>query len=834
MSQNRFQWEVRPIAPKENQVIGRHCRFTVLTDRLIRLEYDPQDVFEDRASQSIFYRDMEKVDLTVERANGLMTVKTGQLILQYKEGAAFSPETLSIKLVNEPASTWRFGEEFEDLGGTAQTLDTVDESCPVGSGVCSRFGFSVLDDSATMLLGADGWIETRAENTKDLYFFGYGYDYRGAVRDYFRITGAPPMLPAYALGNWWSRFHRYTQEEYISLMERFREEDIPFSVSVVDMDWHIVDIPQELKDPDLPSLGTYKDGWTGYTWNEALFPDYKAFLDKLHSLGLKTALNLHPAQGVRRHEKMYEQAARAVGIDPKSGKRVPLNILSQAAMASYFDIIHHPYEEDGVDFWWMDWQQGTDYWWIHEPNKPGQYADHRERVDPLWMLNHLHILDISRNGKRPMFFSRFAGPGSHRYPVGFSGDTIISWEALQFQPWFTATASNIGYCWWSHDIGGHMGGYRDDELTVRWAQLGTFSPINRLHSSNNPFLQKEVWCYGAEAEKATGKWLRLRHQLFPYIYTMNYRCHKELQPLVQPMYYSHPKCGAAYEVPNQFWFGSELMVAPITEPSSKLDNLGGVKAWLPKGDWFDFETGLHYLSKKGRKMELFRPLDEYPVLAKAGAIVPMAVHSKHDNSLGGSRDMEVLVFPGSSNSFTLYEDSGEYHDYEAGAFATTQLTLEHADKAVFTVHPAQGDVSLIPEDRNWTLIFRGFHRDCTVKVSVNGVQTAAQVALDEKHNSIVVKVSAPTAAKIEATVAGTQLIHDNRDAQARIFDILSKAQTSFTFKQTCLDQLASSKSLHMKFHWIGHDVPQEYHMVMAIKELMTLTEEEFEKEKNFA
>ena len=87
------------------------------------------------------------------------------------------------------------------------------------------------------------------------------------------------------------------------------------------------------------------------------------------------------------------------------------------------------------------------------------------------------------------------GPGSHRYPVGFSGDTHITWDSLAFQPYFTATASNIGYGWWSHDIGGHWYGSRDDDLTVRWVQLGVFSPIMRLHSTLHPFIRKEPWTF---------------------------------------------------------------------------------------------------------------------------------------------------------------------------------------------------------------------------------------------------------------------------------------------------------------------------------------------------
>lgn len=816
---NRFQWPVRPLAVKENIVEGACYRFTVLTSRLIRLEYSPQGSFEDRASQSVFYRDFPTVPFDIHRENGELVLKTKHIVLTYRENAPFSADTLSLRLLQEPASVWHFGEDFEDLGGTVKTLDKVNGPCPVERGVISRNGFSVLDDSDTLVLEEDGWVGVREENTADAYFFGYGFDYVAAVQDYFSLTGVPPMLPAYALGNWWSRYHAYTQEEYLELIQRFRDEDIPFSVGVVDMDWHLVDI-------DVPSpLKNDLNGWTGYTWNEALFPDHKAFIQKLHDCGLKTALNLHPAAGVRHHEAMYEQMAKAAGIDPATKQRVPLDVLSPERMADYFDIIHHPYEEEGVDFWWMDWQQGTDYAWIHEPNEPGTYLDPRERLDPLWMLNHLHILDISRNGKRPMFFSRYAGPGSQRYPVGFSGDTFVTWESLQFQPEFTAKASNIGYSWWSHDIGGHMGGYRDDELFVRWVQLGVLSPINRLHSSNSEFTRKEPWSYGKEAEEIVSQWLRLRHALFPYLYTMNYRTHAQGQPLVQPMYYSHPKCQAAYEVPNQYWFGSELVAAPITQPRNESSGLAKVEVWLPAGSWFDLFTGLHYASKKGRKLQLHRQLDTVPVLAKAGAIVPMACYEKGDNRLLNAKTMDVLVFPGASNAFCLYEDCGDYSDYQKGSFAQTNMQLVWGDSAHFTIAPATGDLSLIPQKRSWNIKLRGFHKDIQVRVLVGGSEVTAQIS--REGNTTCVALEAAVTDRVELVITGQTLIHDNADVPARISRMLQLSYIGTKEKETFAKICASDEPLHEKTARMYWQARQTNAVADAVKELLSLTECEY-------
>ena len=248
----------------------------------------------------------------------------------------------------------------------------------------------------------------------------------------------------------------------------------------------------------------------------------------------------------------------------------------RAFLEAYFDVLHHPMEEDGVDFWWVDWQQGK------KTRIPG--------LDPLWMLNHYHYLDSTRAGGAGLTFSRYAGIGSHRYPVGFSGDTIISWESLQFQPYFTASASNVGYGWWSHDIGGHMMGARDDELAARWVQLGVFSPINRLHSTSNPFSGKEPWNFNKRAEMIMGDFLRLRHELIPYLYTANRRASFEGCPLVRPLYWEEPEQKEAYEFPNEYYFGSELLAAPITERMDLEADLSGVNAWIPDGIWFDYQN----------------------------------------------------------------------------------------------------------------------------------------------------------------------------------------------------------------------------------------------------
>lgn len=463
-----------PAMNPDSVIQGDHWRIGLITDALVRFEWSDSGRFVDDATQMAMVRDFgEKPEFTVTERNGWLEIDTPSLHISYNQ-RKFSPEGLyaTVKHVNAIENTWHYGDvQRRNLGGTYRTLDEANGRIPVDPGVNSTDGWAIIDDSKSNVIRETAevngnhndfgtWVTPKEEPTTDLYLFGYGHRYREAVHALYRLTGPTPLLPRFVLGNWWSRYHRYTETEYRQLVERFEKEGIPFTTAVIDMDWHLVD------DVD-PKYGS---GWTGYTWNKDFFPDPKRFLNWLHEHGMKATLNVHPRDGVRAFEELYPQVAKAMNIDPESGEAVQFDLTDPKFMEVYFDQLHHPMDEDGVDFWWIDWQQGG------LTRQPG--------LDPLWGLNHLHYLDSARNdgsdyserNPRPLTFSRYAGPGSHRYPIGFSGDTVVTWESLKFQPEFTACASNIGYGWWSHDIGGHMFGYRDEELEVRWYQLGAFSP----------------------------------------------------------------------------------------------------------------------------------------------------------------------------------------------------------------------------------------------------------------------------------------------------------------------------------------------------------------------
>ena len=752
----RFKIECSPVADKSQVYVNGGTRLTVITPCMLRVENQSEGKFCDEPTQSVWFRDFCKCDFTVSESGGKVEIKTEKATFVYSLKAK---KMLKIILADgRKVTDYKAG----NLKGTCRTLDITAGIITLNDGVCSRGGVAVLDDGKTLAIKPDGSILPRDNKESDKYYFAYGNDYIGATTDLYKLTGKVPLIPRYALSNWWSRYKAYSQQEYLDLMDKFKEEQIPITVATVDMDWHWVDIKSKFgKDAHKVSkhlnfmeyvYDVWSVGWTGYSFNTELFPDPEGFIKKLKDDKYHVTFNIHPSMGVRWFENQYEEMCRAMGQNPAEKKPVPFDITDKKFTEKYFDILHHPFEKMGVDFWWIDWQQGTN--------------TAVKGLDPLWALNHYHFLDNAKDNHRPLILSRFCGAGSQRYPLGFSGDTTQTWKSLDFQPGFTATASNIAYPWWSHDIGGHCMGKKDDELYLRWVQLGIFSPVMRLHSTNNEFAGKEPWNYSGPVERIAKDALRLRHKLLPYIYTMNYRTHTECRAICEPMYYAYPEDEKAYECKNEFFFGTELIVAPITEHTSLKTNLAGVKVWIPEGRYTDIFTGRIYKGNKFVKM--FRDIETIPVLAKEGAIIPMSVNDR-TNDCSNPKELELLVYRG-NNTFTLYEDDGDTLSYQNGEYLKTSFTVaENGDKVTFTVKKAEGDASVVPEERTYTVKFKDI---VSGNVAVSGAD-----AVINNCGTLEVTFTAKSDATVEITLENCEYLK-NGDVKPMLTNVISKFQMS--------------------------------------------------------
>lgn len=714
---DHFKLSFNPTANPEAVVTRGEARFTVLTPRMIRMEWSPTQTFEDRPSQAFWFRSQPVPEFSVQETGGKLVIETSALRLHYRVGQPYAADTLWIERKEagqRDPHPWHHGDpDPGNLLGSARTVDNVDGATPLSLGLLSRSGWSVVDDSSSLVFDLDCWLEPRGtpEGQLDLYYLGYGHDYLGCLREFNLVSGSVPMVPRYILGNWWSRYWEYTHTDLTGLMDDFQRYQIPLSVCIIDMDWHIT------------KTGNKSSGWTGYTWNRELFPDPAATLRYLHEKGLKVALNLHPALGVYPHEEQYEAMCEAVGQDPSKGEPVEFDITNPRFVDAYFRILHHPQEEMGVDFWWMDWQQG--------------FKTRLSGLDPLWWLNHLHFLDLGRHGDRRSFiFSRWAGLGNQRYPIGFSGDSVVSWASLAFQPYYTATSSNVNYGWWSHDIGGHFQGTEEAELYTRWVQMGVFLPVLRLHSTKNPYHERRPWGYDANTLEAARSAMQLRHSMIPYLYSMAWRYHTDGVPMITPMYYSYPEREEAYACPNQYQFGTQLIAAPFITPADPDTQMSRSAAWLPDGDWYHFFTGEYFPG--GGWQAVYGGLNDIPVFARAGAIVPQSPKV----GWGGIETPErliVQVFPGADGRFDLYDDEGNSMDYLQGAYAITPMRLDWTgQRAAITIGPAEGDRSQLPPNRQYDLLFRALAQPENVEVRFNGEVVDSVTSYDPARRTLAV------------------------------------------------------------------------------------------------
>ncbi len=699
-----------PVADPKAVVTLGHARFTVLAPELIRMEWAADGKFEDHASFVFINRRLPIPQYSREiTANGSkLTIKTDALTLSYnrKGDGRFTSDNLTISLtVDGKPAVWRPGTiDPQNLKGTTRTLDGAlgDKTKePIGNGFISRSGWAVEDDSTRPLFDSADFRFAQGENSpwpwvtqrptgdrQDWYFFGYGHDYKKALGDYVRVAGRIPLPPRFAFGTWWSRYWAYSDQEIEEIIRDFHENDTPLDVFVIDMDWHINREQLEAmgeKDQAHQSLG-----WTGYTWNKLLFPDPTQFLTRLHADGLKTSLNMHPASGVQAWEEAYPAMARAMGIDPSTKKYVPFDITDKKYATNYMNLLHHSLEKQGIDFWWLDWQQ--------EPTTK------LANVNPTWWLNYVHFTDQQREGKRPLLFHRWGGLGNHRYQIGFSGDTVSVWDSLAFQPWFTATAANVGYAYWSHDIGGHMPGAVDPELYTRWVQFGVFSPILRTHTTKNPDSERRIWAYPEPYSSILRSAFQLRYALQPYIYTEARKTYDTGVAFLRPLYYDWPDANESYTSKNEYLFGDQMLVAPVVSPADKTSGLTTQHVWLPEGEWIEWPSGRHFTGPIS--VDRSFSIEQTPVYVKTGAIVPTQPPMLYT----GQKPVDPLIVnvwplrPGANSSYSVYEDSGVAEEYQRGVFARTPIrTSQTGDTLHVEIGPLEGSYPGMLKSRSYEL-----------------------------------------------------------------------------------------------------------------------------------
>ncbi len=660
---------------------GLKYRITVLSEILIRLEYSDSGTFEDRPTELARFRafDVPKVIVTDEEK--MLTLKTSYFELTYEKekpftGTKFSPDQyLKIKLLDTDKS-WFFGHaEARNFKSISSDLDDKSSLPKMEKGLYSTDGFVSIDDSKSLIFNQDGSVGKRNDSRIDTYLFLYKKDFGFCLKDFYRLTGYPPLIPRYAFGVWWNKEEVYDVNGIYSLIAKFRKYEIPISVLLLN-NWSKNDV----------------------SFDREKIPSPENVINNLHSDGIRLGVDLKLSS--------VPSTQNGTTVD------TPFNVYERGFMANYFNTFIKSLNQIGVDFYSLSYKGD---------------------MNVLRMINYYFYKYLnSEPNKRGMILSRNGLINSHLYPVNNSGEIIVDWKTLKMLPEFNSTSSNLGVSWWSHAIGGFKDGIEENELYTRFVQLGTYSPIFRFSSKGGHYYKREPWMWDVKTRKIVKDYTNLRHKMIPYLYSESYKYSKTGLPIIQPLYYRYPELYDEPTYRNEYYFGTELFIAPITDRKDTVMNRTVTKLFLPNGMWYDFKTGKKFPGGK-RYISFFQD-EDYPVFAKQGAIIPQAIISDENrNFTGNPEEMEIHIFPGKNNSYKLYEDDGSSNAYKSGEFMTTLIDYNYLpNNYTVIIRPLEGKEGIIPAKRRYKIRFRNTRFADDVIAYLGSERIQVRMVLDDQ------------------------------------------------------------------------------------------------------
>ena len=739
---------------------GHKYRISILSDVLIRFEYSEHGTFNDYPTMFACNRSFSKPKVTFREDENIILLTNDIFTIQYTKeksfiGSRFAPEQYLKVSINGTDKVWYFNHpEVRNFKGTFYSLDEVKNEPNMDKGLFSLDGFVSFDDSRTPILSENGNLIAPNYKNIDTYLFIYNKDFGFALRDYFNLTGHAPLIPRYALGNWWFKNEAYNIRDIQNIVNNFKKNDIPFSVLL---------------------LGEYertrnKDSLLSFSLNKIGIPSTEVLSKYLHDNNIYLGCNIKTEGDLSENEEHFSDFSKMYG----STKTLPINVYDEKFMISFLRTIISPMFISGIDFLWVD-----------DNNKKNALRD--------YIMNYYLYNNMALNKqKRNIVMSRNFGYLPHKFGILYSGKTNVSWKTLRSLPFYNANASNIGVSWLSHDVGGFEGGTEDSELYMRWVQFGTYSPILRLSSNFGKYYKREPWRWDARTFKVVHDYLRLRHRLIPYLYSEAYKYTSIGSPLVQPLYYRYPETYDEKLYKNEYYFGTELFVCPIVDPKDSVMNRVVHQIFLPNGVWYDFKTGKKFPG--GRRYVTFYKDEDYPVYARTGAIIPMAILNENNiNSTKNPDNLEIHIFPGRSNTYKLYEDDGQTDMYKEGYYNITEINYYYKENDFsVSIEPKEGNVNVLPKTRNYVIRFRNTKYTKDVQVFADEVNIPFESYVDD--TDFVVKFSnVKTSSKIYLHSKGSNIEIDavrviNEDIESIISDL--KITTELKVE---LDKLLFSK-----------------------------------------
>jgi alpha-glucosidase len=506
--------------------------------------------------------------------------------------------------------------------------------------------------------GADG-------GELDYYFF-FGPTPKDVVLAYTDLTGKTPLPPLWSLGFQQSRYSYYPEARVREIAQTFRAKKIPLDVIYLDID--------------------YQDGNRPFTIDRKGFPNFERMIKDLSAQGVSvitiTDLHLKKEKGYKPYD---EGLAKDLFVKNKDGSVYvgpvwpgdsvfPDFTLTRAR--EWWGTLYKDFVGMGVRGFWNDMNEPAVFnetktmpLDVRHRFDDGTSADHRAIHNIFGMQNVRGTFEgllKLRPNERPNVLTRATYAGGQRYAATWTGDNSSTWNHYAMSVPQLLNLSVSGYGFVGDDIGGFAGSPPPDLLT-RWIELGAFNPIYRDHTTKGS-LDQEPWVHGPEQEAIRKRYIELRYELMPYIYTTAEEMSRTGMPMMRPMMLEFPSEPQVAGNGSIYMFGPSLLVAP------KLTEMLDAYAFaMPSGTWYDFWTGKKVAAAKEIKLE--PKLDELPVFVRGGAVIPRHAVIQHTGEVP-SGPLTLAVYPAPGCSGSVYSDDGHTFDYQKGAYARFSVTCE--------------------------------------------------------------------------------------------------------------------------------------------------------------
>lgn len=582
----------------------------------------------------------------------------------------------------------------------------------------SYFDFGASTDDTMSWFGADA-------GDMNYYFFG-AQSVTKIIEDYTWLTGRMQMPPLWSLGYQQCRWSYMSAEEVLNIAETFRKEKIPADVMYCDID--------------------YMDHYKIFTWNKTTFADPKAFIDQLKAMNFHLVTIVDPGIKVEPGYKQYDEgvAKNYFATYPDGEKYIGSVWPGRCHFPDFF--------RDDVRKWW-----GTSFTALTEPGVEGFWNDMNEpaawgqnipsivKFGDYYMpeVRNVYGMEMARatfegtkkilGNKRPFVLTRAAYSGTQRYSAVWTGDNSAYDAHMLLGQRLVNSLGITGMSLVGVDIGGFTGD-PTPELMVRWNSLGVYTPMFRNHAMQGT-KYREPWRWGKENEAIIKKDIEQRYKLLPYIYSGYYQSRQTGLPLSRTLAINYTQDTSVFNTKyqNQFLFGDALLVAPVESTRFTED------VYLPAGEWYRLSTGEKFTGGKAAHVEA--PLNDLPVFAKAGAIIPMQNVVQSTNEKGDGI-LEINVWYGKeANSFVYYEDDGSSYNYEKGDYYKRTISFDPS-KSTISLSAVEG--SFASKYNKIKLVLHGFKgniktfkvNDKAVKVWPN-VENGTDYSLFDNNNQLI-------------------------------------------------------------------------------------------------